>query len=385
MIESIRLINFQAHADRPIQLGRITTIVGPSDTGKSSIIRALYWIALNRPLGDAFRREGAEEVEVQVYEDNQTVSRFRDKSGNGYRLTGESAATTLKATGTTVPELIAQKLNLTSLNFQSQHDAPFWFAASASEVSRELNAIINLDAIDRTLANLGSMLYRARESLSVTQFHLERAEKEAAQLERVPHLNALLKRAEEADRLASAEAHLAHSLAASIAKSVALFVRSERLRDVKVAARIALEANASVLRADRKRYRLSQTIDQAESYRRRRDVPVPDPPRPFISLIDRREKLAGRITRLKSQIDQAESHRRRKDVAVPDSRPLGAIIPYREVQISQVVRINELITQAVLNGERSDSWYQAAGERRQTLEKESGGLCPLCGNPTGGK
>lgn len=43
----LRIQNFQAHKDTTIEFDRITTIVGPSDTGKSAVLRAFKWVEKN--------------------------------------------------------------------------------------------------------------------------------------------------------------------------------------------------------------------------------------------------------------------------------------------------------------------------------------------------
>jgi exonuclease SbcC len=52
MIQSIVLRNFQAHKNTEISLDKgITAIVGSSDSGKTSILRAFYWVLQNKPSG----------------------------------------------------------------------------------------------------------------------------------------------------------------------------------------------------------------------------------------------------------------------------------------------------------------------------------------------
>lgn len=54
----LRIQNFQAHKDTTIEFDRIATIVGPSDIGKSAVLRALKWVAKNEPKGISFVRDG---------------------------------------------------------------------------------------------------------------------------------------------------------------------------------------------------------------------------------------------------------------------------------------------------------------------------------------
>jgi exonuclease SbcC len=84
MIERLQIKNFQCHESLKIKLDpKITAIVGPSDVGKSAILRAIRWVATNRPRGDSFIKEDADEAQVTVWTDNGKVCR-RKGSENTY-------------------------------------------------------------------------------------------------------------------------------------------------------------------------------------------------------------------------------------------------------------------------------------------------------------
>ena len=172
--------NFQVHKKQVLQFSPgISTLVGPTDSGKSAILRALRWICLNDFAGDDFVREGAKETEVGlVLSGGETVTRFKGRS-NLYTL-GEKE---FKAFGATVPEDVADLLQTSALNFQSQHDSPFWFNETAGEVSRQLNSVVDLQVIDSTLFNLGAEVRTAHERVRLVDERLAEAKEEMAELE----------------------------------------------------------------------------------------------------------------------------------------------------------------------------------------------------------
>lgn len=180
---SLKLCDFQAHEERLVQFGRgITTIKGPTDVGKSAVIRALRWLCLNDFAGDDFIREGAKSanVELIVREDKKNIIVRHKGRHNLYTLDGEE----YKAFGQGgVPDEIRKLLNLSEINFQGQHDSPFWFNESAGEVSRRLNAVIDLSVIDSSLSYIAAQVRLAQERGSVVQERLDDAEKELAELE----------------------------------------------------------------------------------------------------------------------------------------------------------------------------------------------------------
>ena len=91
----IQLRNFQGHKATNIELSdAINVLCGDTDAGKSSIIRALYWVCFNRPTGDGYIRKGADSmsVSINIYDAGGcvgTVTRGIDKKGNYYKLNGE--------------------------------------------------------------------------------------------------------------------------------------------------------------------------------------------------------------------------------------------------------------------------------------------------------
>lgn len=179
MFESVKVVGFQALLGLNVRFDpKVTVFVGPSDVGKSSAVRALVWLATNRPGGDAFLRRGAKRVWVRLKVDGHTVVREKGPGGNLYILDSR----TFKAFGAGVPEPIAQLLNLGPVNVQGQHDPPWWFGLSPGEVSRELNAIVNLGLIDQSLGFLASQLRRATTETEVVYDRLKEAKAKRKEL-----------------------------------------------------------------------------------------------------------------------------------------------------------------------------------------------------------
>lgn len=183
MITKIKIRNFQKHKKKDIELGKLTTFVGPSDSGKSAIIRALYWAAFNKPSGLAFQRNGSKYTKVYVKLDNASITRTRGKA-NTYALGQE----TYKSFGSSPPKPVEKALNVTRENFQLQHDGPFWFNLSPGELSRQLNMIVDLGVIDQSLKNAASLTRQSKSKLSATQELLDQNTAELDELEYVPRL-----------------------------------------------------------------------------------------------------------------------------------------------------------------------------------------------------
>jgi len=55
LIRSLEIENFQSHELTKLDLHKgLNVIVGPSDQGKSALIRALRWLCYNEPKGTDF-------------------------------------------------------------------------------------------------------------------------------------------------------------------------------------------------------------------------------------------------------------------------------------------------------------------------------------------
>ncbi len=193
MIKSIHLRNFRLHKNLKVEFDQnITTIVGKSYAGKSTIVRALRWVCLNKPPGTSVIHWGEKECSVRLKIDHNTVTRVRGRSKNLYllktRKKGKEESYRYEAFGNDVPERIEQMLNISELNFQQQHSLPFWFGETAGEVSRKLNRIVNLGTIDSTLSNLSSMLNKSKNTVEVCKSRLKEIRQQKKELQFVEHM-----------------------------------------------------------------------------------------------------------------------------------------------------------------------------------------------------
>jgi exonuclease SbcC len=189
MLESLTLHDFQCHERLTVRFDKgVTCLVGPTDAGKSAVVRSLKWLAFSRPAGSAFVRHGSSICKVSLKVDGHRVVRRKGKDGNVYALDGK----VFRAFGQEVPPEIASLLNVGPDNFADQLSSPFWFLNSPGEVSRELNAVVNLDLIDRTLAVLASEVRTAKAEAEVSERRLGRAKEQLEQLAWVEEANVKL-------------------------------------------------------------------------------------------------------------------------------------------------------------------------------------------------
>jgi exonuclease SbcC len=190
LIQSISLQNFQSHKKSILEFHKgINVITGPSNNGKSSVLRALYWTIYNRPSGDSYishwnrdkNDKPIKSTKVTIINDNGTIERRKgfikaddkQKAFNGYIVNDNY----LEAIGQDVPDEVTKLFNIDNVNIQKQMDAPFLLSESAGEVARFFNQTIRLDLIDKILAKAESKRREANKDKS-------RLENEQVQIEK---------------------------------------------------------------------------------------------------------------------------------------------------------------------------------------------------------
>jgi len=131
----------------------VNVIVGPSDNGKSAILKMIDWLRTNQPgtVADILNWDVPDgKVYGRVITSRGSVSRKRGKGTGVYIVNKEE----FRAFGRNVPAEATGVLGLSDLNVQMQLDRHFLILDSPGEVSRQLNRITKLEKLDTALATL---------------------------------------------------------------------------------------------------------------------------------------------------------------------------------------------------------------------------------------
>ena len=175
-VKKITIANFQSHKRSVLKLAPgVNVIVGPSDSGKSAIFRALNWCINNKPQGEAFRSHWGGKTSCSIeFSDGSFVQREKDKEHSYTTVDEDDNEQVFKAFKTDVPEEVKKVLNIDSVNCQMQHDAPYLLSSSSGDVAKVINKIANLSDIDETISNVRKLtLSTSREVQTLTQLQAE--------------------------------------------------------------------------------------------------------------------------------------------------------------------------------------------------------------------
>lgn len=166
-IKRLILENFQSHKYSEVDFDPgLNVIVGPSDTGKSAVIRALKWVLYNEPAGDFFIREGETSASVTIHiSDGTILQRYRTKSKNGYLLVkSDGEEMRFEGFGKDVPEEITDITNIrkilldrdesSAINLGEQLEGPFLLSEKTSVRANAIGRLVGVNIIDDALTDV---------------------------------------------------------------------------------------------------------------------------------------------------------------------------------------------------------------------------------------
>lgn len=380
MFKSMTLRNFQCHKRLDIKFGkRVTTVVGPSDVGKSAVIRAIKWLATNKPPGATFRKTGTKNTIVGLKFDGHKLIRKKSKSTNEMVLDGKK----FKAFGSTVPDEVANTLNLGTVNFQDQHDPPFWFSSTPGQVSRELNSIVNLDTIDRIMTILGHKMRIAKTNRSVLKKHLENTEEECKRLEFVDDLE------EDCEDLLMQQRKL-EKKETRTKRFFPLFNQAyyyqDRLQKLTRARSEALKARKAAKQWVKKKAvyeRVTALLgDAGEAERVEGLKEVVKEGTAVLEIGTDTLRKRGVTTKLRGLTDQGIVLKKRANRTVPrkeDLMEMKQLLTIRKKVTVKEIRLISLLKEAVQLDKTWAVVFQKMWNKKQEMKQKIDGICPLCG------
>jgi exonuclease SbcC len=185
VIKSIKLTNFQRHKESVFEFTPgVNIIYGKTNSGKSSVIRAIRYISENRPTSNKFERNGAKGFAIEIEFDNGVVKRIKSKA-NKYILNDKE----LNAVGTDVPEEIRQFLGFNEFSLQGQFDSVKFLNDSPGKVAKYINAITKQEIIEDVTKKINAEVKTITEGKETAEKALLEAEAKLSMLSKLTELN----------------------------------------------------------------------------------------------------------------------------------------------------------------------------------------------------
>lgn len=190
-IESIMIKGFQSHINSTFHLSPgLTVITGPTDSGKTAIIRAIRWIVFGEPSGETFVNETVGEATVEITLTNQAcVTKNRRRGKTVYGITYPDNTVQFFETAA-VPDEVTALLETTkqtfgdfetALNFAYQLEAPFLISEPPSAGAKVLGKIAGTEVVDLAVKAVAKETYAARQEISTAKKEIERIEADLLQ------------------------------------------------------------------------------------------------------------------------------------------------------------------------------------------------------------
>lgn len=189
----IEIQNFQSIAKARLTIDGFTALVGPSNRGKSAVLRALRAVLYNE-LHPSYIREGAKECTLRIHfpetapHDVRTIEFVKGASKNAYTITMRDGSVRPypKAGNETPPEvqalgfqrLTTEREETFNLNFQKQLETLFLVCDTPTTFTSFMQKVFQLERYERALRNMNADLIkvsREYDTLGLTLIDKKRA------------------------------------------------------------------------------------------------------------------------------------------------------------------------------------------------------------------
>lgn len=148
----IRIQNFQSLHDVDLELGKLTVVVGASNSGKSALLRALRTLMQNAPSPSFVTHGKSVSVIATDFEEGYTLALERGKALATYRVTHpapDTAVDEYPKSGTKLPDVLRSLVRPLEeegqlLQYAGQFDRPYLLDAPTTKVAQVLGELTNI-------------------------------------------------------------------------------------------------------------------------------------------------------------------------------------------------------------------------------------------------
>lgn len=181
-LEELEILNYQSWKFCSLEFSpMVNVILGSSDKGKSSIVRALNWVCSNRPTGNDFRSNFTKaDTSVTLCIGDDTICRRKGNKTNIYNLNGGQD---LQALRSDIPDEVKNLTRMESINIQPQHENYFLLNDTPGQVAKKFNEIAGLKIMDKSLQSINSAIRELNQDVKTTDATIETLDKKIKNLD----------------------------------------------------------------------------------------------------------------------------------------------------------------------------------------------------------
>ena len=206
--EKLIIENFQSHQYTVIDFSEgLNVFAGPSDSGKSAILRAIRWVLFNVPRGLDFIRVGSKECKVTlIFSDGTYITRLRSSTINRYLIYDGVKEQIFEGFGTDVPEEVLNIHQLKPivldkkehfLNFSMQLEAPFFISETSFVKAKFIGKICGSYIIDKAIKNTYLESKRLNQQIKQLEYEQQELEEKLKPYSNIDELEKKVKETEE--------------------------------------------------------------------------------------------------------------------------------------------------------------------------------------------
>lgn len=208
MLHSAHLYNFQCYQDREFTFAPgLNLVVGPSNTGKTALVRAMRWCAWNEPRRgvDSLKRVGSQETWVRLQFDDGAVTRTTEH--NSYLLEVNGEMRQFARIGHQVPDEVQAFLRMERLSLAgselevhlaSQLDPLFLVAQPPAALLGALSTLARVETLQAALRLVTAEHKREQQECERLDRQAEKLKEQLSTWDWLEGEQVLLQRAEQA-------------------------------------------------------------------------------------------------------------------------------------------------------------------------------------------
>jgi DNA repair exonuclease SbcCD ATPase subunit len=394
MIKKVRIQKFMSVDEATLELGQINIFIGPTDSGKSTLMRAIDAVITNKFPAATYATHGSQRYAIAIVTEKGVVQIIKSKSTQYQTVTidgEEKISKEFNAVGRETPPEVKQILNMPYLPisdtevldvlYQSQHKPFFLITENRDVFSKVIALISNADKL-RSLEKLvnSDILINKRNVTQLKDAVLDYdrtiavREVEVSNLEKYKNLNLvyidLLKSSEEAQTKISKLTSLIE-----LNKELAFLERQSSVKQVSI-------QDTSELA-----HRVSQISSLRDSFSQLQ-ISIPDnisvPEFLPISVTALAQAFEDSVAQVPEKVNVPEFKHAKlqqlREFLAESSTLLPSKVEDRQFNFSKFVELRTVIKNLIDINSALQALEDVKEQIKSQVSELEGSICPVCGN-----